>query len=60
MTETKPEIVQAEPLPSFVVEALASKFVLHSLIEAGDPTRLTPRRRQLRAAWRSTARPRPP
>ncbi len=40
MTETKPEIVQAEPLPPFVVEALASNFVLHSLVEAGDPTRL--------------------
>lgn len=40
MTEPKPEIVQTEQLPPFVVEALARKFILHSLIETPDPARL--------------------
>ena len=36
MNEPKPEVVQAEPLPDFVVEQLRSHFTLHRLIDAPD------------------------
>jgi len=39
MTNAKPDVVQAEPLPPFVIERLAAAFTLHRLDQAEDRER---------------------